>query len=110
MYGILIKRRQNNEHMLTVRELRRLVLLSLLLAIPTVATLAYALGLIIFVSSILFLGGFNSNQSLQAILLSLLLGFISFAILKPAYNTVHTRVGLVNNNVNNEETQSNDAA
>ena len=111
MCGIVIKRRQNNERMLTVRELRRLVLLSLLLAIPIVATLVYALGLIIiFVSSILFLGGFNSNQSLQAILLSLLLGFISFAILKPAYNTVQTRVGLVNNNVNNEETQSNDAA
>lgn len=110
MYGILIQRRQN-ERLLTVRELRRLVLLSLLLGMPILATLVYALGLIIiFVSNILFLGGFNSNQSLQAILLSLLLGFISFAILKPAYNTVHTHVGLVNNNINNEETQSNDAA
>ena len=74
-------------------------------------TLAYVFALtIIFVLNILLLGGFNSNQSLQAILLSLLLGFISFAILKPASKKVYTHVGLVNNNVNNEETQNNDAA
>ena len=66
--------------------------------------------MVMFFMNTFLLGDFNSNQSLQAILLSLLLGFISFAILKPAYNTVHTHVGLVNNNVNNEETQSNDAA
>ena len=104
-----IQRRLNERLVIGRKCLGQVLLIFLFIAIILILSYVFTLTMI-FVSNTIFLGGFNSNQSLQAILLSLLLGFISFAILKPTYNTVHTHVGLVNNNVNNKETQSNDAA
>ena len=63
--------------------------------------------LIMFFVSILLIGNFGSSPTLQGVLLSLLIGLMSFWILKPPYKKVQ-REGLFNNDereglVNNDE-------
>ena len=67
-----------------------------------IVTSGYALVLLMmFLGVALLIGNFSNSQSLQTILLSLLLGLISFWILKPIYKKAQ-REGLIDNE-NTEE-------
>ena len=58
---------------------------------------------IIFVSSIIALGSFNDFQSLQTLLLSLLVGLVSFSIAKPVYEKACKHVNVIKKSVSVEE-------
>ena len=74
-----------------------MALFLVIVTLMTVIVSGYAvILLIIFSASVLTIGNFGSSPTLQSMLLSLLIGLISFWILKPLYKKVQ-REGLFNN-------------
>ena len=81
-----------SEHETLYLHLHAFKLMGLLLSIIYVLTL-----LILFASTTSVLGSFNDFQSLQTLLLSLLVGLVSFYVVKPTYKQVCKHANLITN-------------
>ena len=96
-YTLLVKEFENHMHSVFILESTRVhkALFILSGAGLSLSVFSIIVMLIIFVSSATALGSFNDFQSLQILLLSLLVGLVSFSIAKPVYKRACKHVNLI---------------
>ena len=102
MWLIILYFKDIENHLELTRLYRYLFMLS-----SMISTISISVIFLIFVLSATALGSFNDFESLQTLLLSLLVGLLSFTIAKPVYQKACKHVNLITKTVSVEEQKEN---